>query len=386
MFNVRFNVFMCTTVKALVSFFQLSVFDAHGRGEAWPRLLHTANSSQLEVWLDGVSPRSNHSRFLLELLAVGGAYTPSQVEIQRSIDDEFTPAMFSVRQTKGAHKHLHEGTKELIKEDVQFISWLIWCHRKDKHRFFKVASSANANKLLPLRRQLWFSLVLYVSRQPVAGGKATRLFFSVNLLNRLCGPLRCLGGFLSSTEAAMFQDSSSGNPLLIGSLTRSWRTPHHAITPIPCLRAARPQQPCLAWSEHSTQNQRCLGWMWALAWPETHSTTAPDSSAGAFNISYQLLCPGWWVSRLHLVFYRTFLAGVGSPPMDSISPLVISMMAVGLGVPLVFVLLGSVYVCARKRVVSTPYQPINWPLRWRPFWDLVASQWLSDRSKLRETF
>lgn len=45
--------------------------------------------------------------------------------------------------------------------------------------------------------------------------------------------------------------------------------------------------------------------------------------------------------------------------MDSISPLVISMMAVGLGVPLVFVLLGSVYVCTRKTVVATPYQPIN---------------------------
>lgn len=70
-----------------------------GRGQAWPRLLHTANTSQLEVWLRDVSPRSNHSRFVLELLAVGGAYTPSQVAVHRSIDDEFTPSMFSVRQT-----------------------------------------------------------------------------------------------------------------------------------------------------------------------------------------------------------------------------------------------------------------------------------------------
>lgn len=61
----------------------------------------------------------------------------------------------------------------------------------------------------------------------------------------------------------------------------------------------------------------------------------------------------------HLVSCRTFLTGVGSPPMDSISPLVISMMAVGLGVPLVFVLLGSVYVCARKTVVTTAYKRIN---------------------------
>lgn len=260
--------------------------------------------------------------------------------------------------------------------------------RKDKRKFFRVASSANANKLLPLRHQLWFSLVLYISRQPVAGSKATPLFFffSVNLLNRLCGPLRCLGGFQSSTEAATFQGSSSGNQLLIGSLTRSWRTPHHVITRILCLRAARPQLPCLAWSEHSTQNQRCLGWMWALAWPEIHSTTAPDSSAGVLNLLSITVPRLMGELTFHLVSYRTFLAGVGSPPMDSISPLVISMMAVGLGVPLVFVLLGSVYVCARKKVVTTPYQPINWPRHWRPFWDLVVSQWLSDRSKLRKTF
>lgn len=61
----------------------------------------------------------------------------------------------------------------------------------------------------------------------------------------------------------------------------------------------------------------------------------------------------------HPVSCRTFLAGVGSPPMDSISPLIISMMAVGLGVPLLFVLLGSVYICVRKRAATTVYQPIN---------------------------
>lgn len=95
----------------------------------------------------------------------------------------------------------------------------------------------------------------------------------------------------------------------------------------------------------------------------------------------------WLMGELTLhLSCRTFLAGVGSPPMDSISPLVISMMAVGLGVPLVFVLLGSVYVCTRKTVVATPYQPINWPRHWRPFWNSVVSQWLSDRSKLRDTF
>lgn len=51
--------------------------------------------------------------------------------------------------------------------------------------------------------------------------------------------------------------------------------------------------------------------------------------------------------------------GSGSPPVDFLSPLVISMMAVGLGVPLVVLLLGGIYVSVRKRVVPADYQPIN---------------------------
>lgn len=79
----------------------------------------------------------------------------------------------------------------------------------------------------------------------------------------------------------------------------------------------------------------------------------------------------WWVSggswrggstgglNLPLLPCRTLLVGVGSPPMDSISPLVVGMMAVGLGVPLLFVLLGTAFVCSRKKAVTTGYEPIN---------------------------
>lgn len=56
---------------------------------------------------------------------------------------------------------------------------------------------------------------------------------------------------------------------------------------------------------------------------------------------------------------RTLLVGSGSPPVDFLSPLVISMMAVGLGVPLVVLLLGGICVCVRKRAVPADYQPIN---------------------------
>lgn len=80
------------------------MFEKEGHGQAWPQLLHTANSSQVEVWLVGFSPRSNHSRFLLELLAVGGAHPPSRVEIHDSIDDEFTPSIFRVSKTRRTHK------------------------------------------------------------------------------------------------------------------------------------------------------------------------------------------------------------------------------------------------------------------------------------------
>uniref|UniRef100_A0A3Q3WXA0 Glycosylated lysosomal membrane protein n=1 Tax=Mola mola TaxID=94237 RepID=A0A3Q3WXA0_MOLML len=72
------------------------LFETEGRGETWPRLLHTANSSQVEVWLDGMLPRAIRSRFLLELQAVGGAYPLSRVEAHRTIDDEFTPSIFKV--------------------------------------------------------------------------------------------------------------------------------------------------------------------------------------------------------------------------------------------------------------------------------------------------
>lgn len=54
------------------------------------------------------------------------------------------------------------------------------------------------------------------------------------------------------------------------------------------------------------------------------------------------------------------MVGSGSPPVDSFSPLVVSVMAVGLGTPMILLLLGGVFVCVRKRAaVSVTYEPIN---------------------------
>lgn len=79
---------------------QLSVFDSDGRAESWPRLLHSSNSSQLEVWLDGITTQAPNSRFLLELQAVGGDFPLSRVDVRQFIDDEFTPSIFKVGNVK----------------------------------------------------------------------------------------------------------------------------------------------------------------------------------------------------------------------------------------------------------------------------------------------
>ena len=77
---------------------QLRAFGAGGRAEGWPGLLHSANSSQLRVWLQGVGPRAEHARFLLELQGLGHApHGLRRVEVHRSIDDEYTPSIFTVR-------------------------------------------------------------------------------------------------------------------------------------------------------------------------------------------------------------------------------------------------------------------------------------------------
>ena len=76
---------------------QLSAFGSGGRAAGWPGLLHNANSSQLRVWLQGVSPRAERARFLLELQGLGRPHGLGAVEVSRSIDDEYSPSIFTVR-------------------------------------------------------------------------------------------------------------------------------------------------------------------------------------------------------------------------------------------------------------------------------------------------
>ncbi|KAK5855540.1 hypothetical protein PBY51_005637 [Eleginops maclovinus] len=217
---------------------KLTVFDSEGRDQILPRLLHSANSSQVEVWLDGVLPQATRSRFLLELQAVGGAYPLSRVEVQRSIDDEFTPSIFKVLQWLPPLNRTYGGSG--------FLQWKPVSYRQ----FSPVVEDGTPAQHSPPR------------------------------------PQSCA-------------EESSG-------LIRAF-----------------------------------------YAEPETFG----------LNVSFGLAGEPFYNSTRF--FSWTVLLGVGLPPMDSFSPAVLIMMAVGLGTPMILLLLGGVCVCIRKRASASSYEPIN---------------------------
>ncbi|XP_062291798.1 glycosylated lysosomal membrane protein [Scomber scombrus] len=219
---------------------QLSVFAEEGRDQPWPRLLHTGNSSQLAVWLDGVLPRATRSRFLLELQAVGGANPLNSVEVKRSIDDEYSPSVFQVSQWMSNSS-----------EVGGFVQWRPVAYRR---------SSPALEEVTPCRHSS--------PRRP-------------------------------SDEAAV--SAASG-----------------------LIKAFYDE-------------------------PETF----------ALNVSFGLSGEPFYNSTRFLRW--TVLVGVGAPPMDTFSPLVLAIMAVGLGTPMILLLLGGVYVCIRKRAAPSAagYDPIN---------------------------
>ncbi|KAJ8386477.1 hypothetical protein AAFF_G00169470 [Aldrovandia affinis] len=219
---------------------EITAFGSGGRDHGWPRLLHNANSSQLRVWLDGVTARSNHSRFSLELQTVGSSDLPSRVEVLRSIDDEYTPSIFQVHQ---------------------------W-----------VASPFNTTS----------PVLGYTQWKPVA--------------YRIANP---------SLEEA---------------------TPCRHSSPVP-LPELPPSGLVRAYFGDGYQ-------------------------ASGLNVSFGIAGDPFYNTTDYLSW--TMLVGLGTPPVDSFSPLVIVIMAVGLGTPLILILLGGVYVCIRKRRTEPlAYEPIN---------------------------
>ncbi|KAM9839100.1 glycosylated lysosomal membrane protein [Aulostomus maculatus] len=221
---------------------QLSVFESEGRGQVWPRLFHSANSSQVEVSLDGVLPRAVQSRFFLELQAVGGNYPLSKVEVHRSIDDEFTPSIFKVAQWVS----LENRSSDVL----GFVQWKPVAYR----------------------------------RSPPTLEDATPCHHS--------DPQRQSGEAVSAASGL--------------------------------IRAFYVQ-------------------------PETFG----------LNVSFGLAGEQFYNNTKFLSW--SVLMGFGPPPVDTFSPLVIAIIAVGLGTPMILLLLGGVCVCVRKRVSTstTAYEPIN---------------------------
>lgn len=64
------------------------------------------------------------------------------------------------------------------------------------------------------------------------------------------------------------------------------------------------------------------------------------------------------LSLSHSACSRSMLLGVGSPPVDALSPLVLGIMAVALGAPALMLLAGGLFLLlGRKR--DSEYQSIN---------------------------
>ncbi|XP_067267406.1 glycosylated lysosomal membrane protein [Chanodichthys erythropterus] len=219
---------------------KFSVFESAGREQAWPSLLHNANSSQLRVWLEGVTPQGNNSRFALEFQSVGDSGFQGRVDVRSSIDDEYTPSIFKVSQWVSFPLNSSGAWG--------FSQWKPVAYRKPEPVF---------EDATPCRH----SPLVSVSRVPP-----------------------------SALVRAYFRDD-----------------------------------------------------------PQIHG----------LNISFGIDKDPVFYSDTRYVSW-TVLMGMGEPPADAFSTLIIIIIAVGLGTPLAIIIVGGVFVWVRKRMTNgSIYEPIN---------------------------
>ncbi|XP_013793986.1 glycosylated lysosomal membrane protein A-like [Limulus polyphemus] len=109
--------------------FEVTAHSHDGRSNILPHLDHTANSSQLNIVLNGMNSEFNGSRFALEFILIGSdtiTEKESNVEIesQKSIDDEYTPGIFErdVLMTPASHFTGSGG----------YLQWKPVCYTKDE--------------------------------------------------------------------------------------------------------------------------------------------------------------------------------------------------------------------------------------------------------------
>lgn len=88
-----------TSLKSL-SFAQFKGFCTVDHSDMVPHMLHTENSTQVDIVLDHLQTNQTftNSRFAVELLVVGGGdpEIPMFVDPKKSLDDEHTPGVFEV--------------------------------------------------------------------------------------------------------------------------------------------------------------------------------------------------------------------------------------------------------------------------------------------------
>lgn len=216
--------------------FRVQAFSKSGRLVQPPRLLHTADTCQLEVALVGAKPRGNRSLFGLEMATVSQHPNCPAMQVQHSIDDEYTPAVFQLNQ-------------------------LLW------------------NYSLP-------------------------------------------PGFVQWRPVAFSQKQGGRDSAMSCQISPLYHPKEYLLPQSPIVRAF-----------FGSQINVC-----------------------AFNLTFgNSTGPGYWDQ--HYLSW-SMLLGVGTPPLDTLSPLVLGIMAVALGAPMLMLLAGGLFLLLGPKRYSE-YQPIN---------------------------
>jgi hypothetical protein len=74
----------------------LSAYSNSGRESQLPHLQYSENITQFDLNIDHLWTNLSKSRFGVEMVMVGGSKDPMFVDNSRSIDDEYTPGVFTV--------------------------------------------------------------------------------------------------------------------------------------------------------------------------------------------------------------------------------------------------------------------------------------------------
>lgn len=77
---------------------QVSAFGGVDHAESLPHLLHSGNTSQIDITLDGLHTDYTHSRFGLHLITASSERTNKTTDLhfRKTMDDEHAPGVFTV--------------------------------------------------------------------------------------------------------------------------------------------------------------------------------------------------------------------------------------------------------------------------------------------------